>query len=175
MMVVLFIGMLWPSINFHSTPPKLRTAQDVLIIYENLWKYTGWNVNRWLPLDIDTANTDKTLNAFAVKNSTRNYYKIVVSGGSFYTLTNGELAFILAHEIGHVVLHHDTSNETSADKEGAADKYGAYLLLRSGQYVCEARNFWDRLIQLRGDYQTTITHPSKTERYWSLSFPICGQ
>jgi len=112
-----------------------------------------------------------------------------ISGnGSFaiITISRGELhlnegypeqmAFIIAHEIGHFALGHlrygrPNSYADSRRREKAADLYGKRLMGKAGYNVCAAGEYWKRIMKKYGN-RDGKTHPKYSERYRYLR---CGK
>lgn len=99
----------------------------------------------------------------------------------FFNGDEDQIALVLSHEAAHVMLGHtDETNTlfTIAQKEGQADKMGAYIMLRSGYNICNGYRFFDKLAKMRdgdfadpGIYQSP--HPSYAYRKYSLQMPWC--
>ncbi len=88
------------------------------------------------------------------------------------------VALLLAHEMSHDVLHHPTNLgdiTPSKEKEAAADKMGAFIMMRSGYDLCDGRNLFKLFTKLYGDSDTGLTHPSNSYRYEQLSLPQCDK
>ncbi len=77
--------------------------------------------------------------------------------------TDDELAFVIAHEMAHIMLNHPRSTITN---ELAADYWAAKLLLQSGLDARAARHVFARLKTRRvfGFPFSLITHPSGSRR-----------
>lgn len=140
---------------------------EVREIYSNLLKHTGLTNNAFLPLQVIKSNQ---INAYTDGNVVAIY-----TGMLDFVQSKDEIAAVLGHEIGHVMLEHVYSPLLFASSilEGNADKYGAYLMLRAGYDVCKAKDLWERLRNASGDFEFTSSHPNYSYRYWELDFPIC--
>lgn len=89
--------------------------------------------------------------------------------------TPDQLAYVLGHEIGHVVLGHTTKMRYKDNRrnEYLADVFGLYLVQRIGLNPCEARKVWLKYKELAGMDIFTITHPSATQRAEYLNLMSC--
>lgn len=137
---------------------------EVQKIYANLKVNTGMSDTLPPLVILESA----TVNAWATPE------QITITTAMLAEMSNkDQVAFVLAHEIGHVVLgHFDLEKMPSKLKENSADKYGSYLVLRSGYDVCQGKNLWVEFVKKFGD-AISVTHPSGKERIDSLDFPIC--
>ncbi len=82
------------------------------------------------------------------------------------------VAFVLGHEMAHVILGHVTkyAKQTRDERlveEAEADKYGAFLMMRAGYDICKGRKNWKALLELTGDVLIE-DHPSLDYRYGQL-------
>lgn len=159
-----------------------------------------------LTLTVSRASTVREVNLWAVP-SCRLIVKLVespvvnaFSDGSHIVVTSGlleftrspdELAWVLAHEIGHHALEHskraklqDVLNRfltatvgevphkrVQIEAERQADQFGAHLLVRAGLDLQKARGFLER-VQTNQSRVTTAefahSHPSDQERLVAL-------
>lgn len=148
-----------------SIEEKMVQAQAV---YTKLLKYTGapFYPNPTLLY----ANTD-IINAWTDgKNVT------ITKGMLEFTKTTSEIAAILGHEIGHIMLGHVLVGGVLDQRlnEANSDKYGTYLMLRAGYDVCAGRAVWQRFVDTYGNGILTQDHPSEADRAESLKFPQCN-
>jgi len=137
-------------------------------IYAKLRLYTGQYT---VPLVL---LQDRIVNAWTDNEN------VFITTGLLSKLTNDdEIAFLLSHEMSHVMMYHlDPWNKILiVDKEAQADKMGTYLTLRAGYDICKGRNFWKILDHLdSGDIANPLwtDHPSNAYRYYANSMPWCG-
>lgn len=139
---------------------------QALDIYENLSQHAGVPVPPLTVLDSDILNAwydgdSVTITTYLIKKLNN---------------TDG-IAFVLAHEMGHAILHHEQELVSSQiDKENAADEIGTFLMLRSGYDICEGREFFSVIAHMgNGDFAdpTFTDHPSDIFRFNTLSMPWC--
>ena len=142
------------------------TAQDAEEVYNNLKGHTG-APEMLPPLVISDSDV---INAYASNGS------ITITMGMLKFLkSKDELAFVIGHEMGHVLLSH-LSGQMSDDSrihEANADKFGTFLVLRAGYDVCVGKSVWQRFVDVFGDSVITASHPSSLQRAWELDFPMC--
>jgi len=149
------------------------TKEQAQEIYENLLKYSG--VPRYrMPVLVILDNDEVNAYADASNNEIGLY-----TGMLNYVSTPDELASVLGHEIGHILLQHAVLNpggeyNLSVIHEGNADKFSIYLMLRAGYNVCDAQNLWKKMRHDNGDYETNSSHPNYSYRTWELQFPQCA-
>lgn len=146
-------------------------AQEV---YDNLLKYTGIPSGMMPKLVVLTS---PKINAEANSST---WEITIFTGMLHYLRTKDELAAVLSHEIGHIMMQHSvlnpdgTNDNMSMIHEGNADKFGVYLMLRANYDPCQAKNLWERLRQDGGDYEINSDHPNYSYRIWQFEFPYCG-
>lgn len=93
--------------------------------------------------------------------------------------TDDEMAIILGHEIGHVMLGHllnwDIPVISPTINESNADRYGVYLALRAGYDPCAGEALWQRMIDKYGHETVSLDniHPPLDTREASMDFPMC--
>jgi len=87
------------------------------------------------------------VNAFARRSSdlTGMY---IYSGMLRFLSSDDDLAVIMGHELGHLVLRHNGFLRTSRRFEADADYLGLYLAARAGFDVSKADLLWDRFTQM---------------------------
>jgi len=138
-------------------------------IYANLRVYTGAPTVPLQVIDTDIINawtngTDITFTTGILK---------------FLNGNEDEIATVLGHEMAHVMLHHMLNTDPTLmtiDKEGQADKMGAFFTLRAGYDICEGRKFYLQLDKMGSGDQANPEmweHPSYSYRYYSISMPWC--
>lgn len=169
---VLLILVLLVSISFYvgeklhenSLESKVIKAQE---IYTQLLKYTG--VTGYLNPKINIINSG-LINAWTDGESVN-----ITVGMLNFIKNNDELALVIGHEIGHVILGHLVVDDGIDQrlKEANSDKYSIYLMLRAGYNVCNADELWKRLVLIEGNDILTSSHPSGKDREDSLDFPGC--
>lgn len=163
------------GVNFSSLEDKYnnwqreRQAQIVHDIYKKLIAASGQTQNV-LPLEIvDSAE----INAYNDGSKVVIYTGLIASTKSW-----DEVALVLGHEIAHGMLQHlgklnsQIPNEITV-LEGNADKYGAFLMMKTGYSICKARELF-----LRWTWETgnglTQSHPPNIYRYNEINIG-CGQ
>jgi hypothetical protein len=151
------------SVKQHTTQ---LTSKDALEIFKEFKKYTG------APDIIPSLSIqdDSVVNAYASSNEI-----IVTTGMLNFCKSKDELAAIIGHEMGHVIMNH-VNGARAVDQrldEANSDKFGIYLMLRANYNVCDARKIWLRLREEEGDNTITKSHPDYSFREWSLTFPQC--
>ncbi len=142
------------------------TKADVVEVYNTLQKYTG--VPGAIPplviLDSEVINAWVSPDSLTVTTGMLNFVK-----------NKDELAAVVGHEMGHVMLQHFQLDGDSRLHEANADKYGIFLMLRAGYNVCNAEGVWQRFDDRFGDDILTSSHPSPAQRSWELHFPMCQE
>lgn len=105
--------------------------------------------------------------------------------GSSVTFTTGllkainydedQIAMILAHELAHNILGHLTyaKDQSTVLQESEADKYGAFLMIKSGYDICNGRMAFAKFLELWGD-DPTEDHPPNAYRINQLKMPWCS-
>lgn len=105
--------------------------------------------------------------------------------GSSVTFTTGllkaidydedQIAMILGHELAHNILGHLTYANTQNIilREAEADKYGAFIMLKSGYDVCKGRLVYLKFNDRWGD-DPTEDHPANAYRINQLKMPWCS-
>jgi hypothetical protein len=88
-------------------------------------------------------------------------YNVIINTGLLKTVDEDELAFVIAHEIGHTYVGYD---------EDKADIFGAKLIIASGKYdICKGRNFFKKLYDKFGKGGNDGEHSSNLYRFDVLS------
>jgi predicted Zn-dependent protease len=120
--------------------------------------------------------------------------EVVLSKGLLGMLdTRAELAFVLAHELGHIVLGHNRRHDSARyaltggaalqagiEREIEADNFALKLLSTSGYEPQTARSFLSRLEQFGTGHGVMMrrSYPSLEARLNALdsrfSAPVCG-
>ncbi len=144
------------------------TAADAVAIYETLRKDSGQG-DVLPPLTVDNSGE---VNAFTTPEG------ITVFRGLLEKVDKDELALVLGHEIshfllGHVFLPYYANKDQVRVEEMQADKYGAFLMMRSGYDICKGRDLFKLFITLFGDNQDQ-DHPDFAFRYAQLNVN-CGE
>ena len=83
-----------------------------------------------------------------------------------------QLAFVIGHELGHVVLKHlgwrypfcRATEKAHRMCEKDADLYGKMLMAKAGYDKCEAAKIWKRMADLFGNLDG-VSHPTYLQRY----------
>ncbi len=142
------------------------TEVDVQEVYNNLVQYTGM-AGQIPPLFV---LRDPQINAWISPIGL-----VITTGILRYVKDKNELAAIIGHEMGHFVLGHlrGELKDDSRIHEANCDKFGIYLLLRAGYDPCGAYDLWSRMGHTFGDDIGTVSHPSPSQRSYSLDLPIC--
>ncbi len=86
-----------------------------------------------------------------------------------------ELAFIISHEISHVMLRH-TTEENEVDnrfKEYHSDMLGLALMMRAGYNPCEVPKLFMRWSMYGGTNIATKSHPAGVQRALYTTLPMC--
>ncbi len=141
-------------------------------IYYNLRMNSG--APEMLPARLTISQAPLTINAYAAPGRI-----ILTSGALNFVKSKDELAEVLGHEMGHIMMMHSSmrANIKNIDQrllEANADKFGLYLMLKSGYNICKARDFFVRLNKQNGDSVLTTDHPGYTQRIDELTFPQCS-
>tara|TARA_A100000171_G_C2140369_1_gene154945 strand:- start:14201 stop:14803 length:603 start_codon:yes stop_codon:yes gene_type:complete len=86
-----------------------------------------------------------------------------------------EVAAIIAHEYGHIILGHLNGVRWKNNKmnEMNSDRIGIYLMLRASYNICHAKRYWKRKAEKGVGYIEGGTHPLDLQRSHYLSFPGC--
>lgn len=81
--------------------------------------------------------------------------------------TDDELAMVIGHELGHIVLAHDGSKVSA---EADADYFGAYAAARAGYDPAAGSRLWAELARTKvGSLISYGTHPTAPERTLALA------
>lgn len=147
-----------------STYEKMRA--EAMAVYANLVKHAGAPVPPLTVLDSEIFNA--WYDGQSITLTTSLIKKLNSVDG---------IAFVMAHEMGHALLHHGGEKPYGqVDAENAADEIGAFIALRSGYNICEGREFFYIIAHLgNGDLADAglMDHPSHIFRYNTLSMPWC--
>jgi Zn-dependent protease with chaperone function len=106
---------------------------------------------------------------------------VTVSIGLAEFADNSELAFVLGHELAHVILRHREqrlkagsawTNAGQIAAERAADGLGLRLMARAGYSPAAAADFWTHLAQAHPEASSADSgHPSATDRAAAVRSP----
>lgn len=160
------------SVPHEEIKTAALTDQQVQQMYDKLWRATG-EKEYYVPLVIAS---DDMVNAYAT------YTSITVFKGLINSVkSEDELAFVLSHEISHVLLGHvDPVKENDAKGDNAimhdevkADKYGAFIMMKAGYDICKGREIFYQWTIDMGNVLTS-THPCNIYRYNELNIN-CGK
>lgn len=154
--------------NYYYQEQLTTKIDHAQTIFMNLQQYIDMPV---LFTNLVIINDD-TINAWT------NGHEVVITTGMLkFTKSDSKIAFILGHELGHVLLGHTSGVEPifPTMNEINADKYGAYLAIRAGYNLCAGKVIWQRMIDTYGGDEGSNdgVHPSNTTREKSLDFPHC--
>jgi len=141
--IVAFFVFLFNIVTAHSTVSKSTVTQ----VWNKLQKKGGTNYKLYF------IEEDKGFNAYA------SHKGVLINNNMLQFLDNkDQVAFILAHEIGH--MEHGDVHKLSGSyhQESSADWYGAELMSKSGYRLCEAIRFFKKSISIYGDPESR-SHP----------------
>ena len=107
---------------------KIVDAPEVQILVEDLGKDLSKNASEFaFPFQFKAVN-EKAINAFALPGG-----PIYVNSGTIEAVrTQGELAGVIAHEIGHVVLRHGTNQVSKATLISSIAQLASGVVLSDG-------------------------------------------
>jgi hypothetical protein len=99
---------------------------------------------------------------------------IAVTKGMMWFANDAQLAFVIAHELAHVVGDHARLVQRGAmrqvEVEAAADYLGLYVMARAGYDIAEAPQFWRRIAaNFPHMMAQAATHPGTSYRYVALT------
>jgi predicted Zn-dependent protease len=107
-----------------------------------------------------------------------NFNNVYLFYGLIIDLKNqDELAFIISHEVAHVMLGHTEgrSHEDSRMAEYHADMLALSLMQRAGYNPCVVSKLWKRLHDHYGLNIQTKGHPDSIQRSEYTKLPFCGK
>lgn len=94
-----------------------------------------------------------------------------------------ELAMVFGHEMGHVI-NYDLEHQAMENyvkfpidnryKEAAADKIGAYIMMRAGFNECNGKGIFAKFKEHFGDDAGAEGHPDEAFRLDQLNLPQCS-
>lgn len=98
---------------------------------------------------------------------------ITVTKGMLWFATNSQLAFVLAHELVHVIRDHSRKvgrlGVKQKDLEREADYVGLYIMARAGFDIREAPKFWRRIAaNFPSMLASARTHPATSQRFVAM-------
>jgi Zn-dependent peptidase ImmA (M78 family) len=164
LVVVFIVG--YVGINAYADKLRITqykytiTAQHLQMIYNQLRISSG---QYGLPELVIVDNSE--INAYTDGNA------VYVNQGIINQFDNDdEAALVLGHEIAHILLGHTSLQMPVPQtiKEAQADKYGAFLAMKSGYDVCKGREIFDKIKKLFGD-DPTNDHPALAYRVDQLN------
>lgn len=133
-------------------------------------------------LVIATGRASEVPPLYVVESDEANAYTdgssvVILTGMLKITKNDDEIATILGHEIGHVLLEHTGKLSTNNPREqvvleSMADKIGAYYMMRAGYDICKGREIWRTFLEKYGD-SLGGDHPDDAYRYEQLNVQ-CG-
>ncbi len=150
------------------------TNEQVEQVYQNLYVQSGLGSKPKLNIiknDMVNAWTDGM--------------EVTITTGILATMHSvDEIAMVLGHELAHVinydVLHGEM--EQAADvpmnqsyKEAAADKVGAFIMMRAGYNVCKGKRIMQTFRDLFGSDAGAEGHPDSAFRIDELNLPQCNK
>lgn len=165
---MIILLMLW-NLLVSPYPNNHPTDAQAFRVYNNLVQHTGMNKDYKHRLYIIDRSE---LNAYATVDD-----KILLMRGYLnFCRTDSELAYLLAHEIAHVMLEHVQLKShltySSIIHEGNADKMAIYLMMRAGYNPCGAYTFRLHRLFLFGN-PPSDSHPSNLNRVMQFYLPEC--
>jgi hypothetical protein len=99
---------------------------------------------------------------------------IAVTKGMMWFANDAELAFVIAHELAHVLGDHarlvQRGTARHVDVEAAADYLGLYIVARAGYDIAAAPQFWRRIAANFPQMMSqAATHPATSYRYVAMT------
>ena len=169
LVLCLFVWRAEPIIQKANTGFTNAQVEDV---YQRLFVNSG--LGQKPPLHI--ANT-------SMVNAWTDGEDVTITTGILKKMANvDEIAMVLAHELGHVI-NYDSVHEAMEEavgypidgryKEAAADKIGAYIMMRSGFDECKGREIMQVFRDNFGDDAGAEGHPDNAFRLDQLNLPQC--
>ena len=151
----------------------VRSGRLVLVVERE-------RVGRVVPRRIETTRRQVAVCAFDVSldraeavGATTSERGISVTNGMMWFARDDELAFVIAHELAHVIGNHAQlvrRGVSQAEVELAADYVGIYVMARAGYDVAEVPVFFRRLAaNLPRLVNAGPTHPAMSTRYVAIS------
>lgn len=83
-----------------------------------------------------------------------------------------QLAMIIGHEFGHIILGHTVADKHEAANEYHADMIGAFLAHKAGYSLCSMDHLWRRMGEKYLSLYTG-THPNVFIRSYYMEMPEC--
>lgn len=151
------------DIDIVNVETKIENFEDPEVMFNKII-----NTSKMLKgLDIKFVLEDSpAINAYA-KWWTREV--IITTGLLEFAESNDEIATIIGHEIGHIVLMLGLGDfDRGPETEYKADKLGIIFADAAGYKGCMVANFHWRLFQTFGDHLPS-SHPQPTERMIKLA------
>jgi len=154
--------------NLYKELTLQQKTDNATTIFMKLQKHTDLSIVFTSLIIVDTP----MVNAW-----TNGSYIAITTGMLKFLHNNDEIAFVLGHELGHVLLGHTSLPDDLGPQihESNADKYGAYLAIRAGYDICAGKKVWDRMIEKYGAMTASSDdiHPGNVKRADDLNFPQC--
>lgn len=107
------------------------------------------------------------------KEQVVDYHSINVTIGMLSFIDNrDQLAVIIGHEIGHIILGHTVGDEHKPENEYHADMIGMFLARKAGYSLCGMDTLWRRMGE---NYLSlhTGSHPNAFIRSYYSEMPEC--
>ncbi len=161
-------------------PPRAPTQQEVL---ETLRTRAPMKIQLMYLLLVKASGHQRDLNGVYVIPDPRwnafvtNRNEIYFLSGMLAEIKNDhEIAYILAHEISHVMLGHtrkDRVPEDSRFSEFHSDMMALVLMQKAGFDPCKASGLWARMAKRSGSQIVTSSHPDPVQRAHYTKLPQC--
>lgn len=107
------------------------------------------------------------------KEQVVDYHVMRVSIPLLNSITNkGQLAAVIGHEFGHLILGHTLKNNHKAENEYHSDMIGMHLARKAGYDTCGINSFWYYM----GSQSMSLhsgSHPNAFIRSYYLTMPEC--
>ena len=125
-------------------------------IYKTLAKANGFYIRPWLH-----NSDDMEINAY------NHHLWITLNRGACEAYNVDEMAFMLAHELGHFKFRHIFKLGNAYDREYEADRLAAQYMANAGFNTLSGIK-----ILLKKNAPATGTHPASLDRYNALKYGI---
>jgi hypothetical protein len=110
---------------------------------------------------------------FIPKEQVVDYHSINVTLGMLDFIDNrDQLAVVIGHEIGHIILGHTMGNTHEPENEYKSDMIGMFLAHKAGYSLCGMDTLWRRMGE---NYMSlhTGSHPNAFIRSYYSEMPEC--